>query len=52
VLARGSFASKDELRDKIFAYLGWHNDRSQPFQWTYRPKSWSANPGKISDARN
>ena len=42
VLTRGSFASKDELREKIYAYMHWHNLTDQPFHWTYRPKSWSA----------
>jgi transposase len=50
VIARGSFRSQDELRDKIHAYLHWHNDRGKPFRWTYRPKSWSKNPGKTFDA--
>ncbi|AUX40060.1 uncharacterized protein SOCE26_014560 [Sorangium cellulosum] len=49
VLARGSFRSKDELRDKVHAYLWWHNERAEPFEWTYRPASWSAIPGKTSD---
>jgi transposase len=52
VLARGSFTSKDDLRDKIYAYLGWHNQTDQPFHWTYRPKSWSQIPGVTSDGRN
>jgi hypothetical protein len=33
VIARGSFTSKDDLRDKIYAYLGWHNQTDQPFHW-------------------
>jgi hypothetical protein len=49
VLARASFCSKDELRDKVHAYLWWHNERAEPFEWTYRPASRSAIPGKTSD---
>lgn len=41
VLARGSFTSTDELRDKVYDYLLFHNQTDQPFHWTYRPKSWS-----------
>ena len=53
VIARGSFASLDELRDKIYAFLLWFNGRPErPFRWSYRPKSWSANPGQTSDERN
>jgi transposase len=52
VLARGSFASTDELREKIYAYLLWHNEFGRPFRWSYRPKSWSTKPGYTSDARN
>jgi transposase len=49
VLTRGSFPSTDDLRAKVEAYMLWRNERSRPFTWTYRPKSWSANPGKTSD---
>jgi transposase len=52
VLARGSFASKDKLRDKIYAYLLWHNEGAHPFRWSYRPKSWSENPGHSSAGRH
>jgi len=41
VLARGSFRSTDELRDALYAYMLWHNETARPFEWTYRPKSWS-----------
>jgi len=40
VLARGSFSSTDDLREKIYAYMIWQNDRARPFVWTYRPSSW------------
>ena len=52
VLARGSFASQDELRDAIYDYLGWHNETAQSFRWSYRPKSWSANSDQTSGGRN
>jgi hypothetical protein len=39
VLARGSFSSTADLREKIYAYILWHNDRATTFTWTYRPKS-------------
>lgn len=52
VITRGSFTSKDDLRDKIYAYLIWHNQTDQPFHWTYRPKSWSGNAGVSFDGRN
>jgi len=42
VLARGSFASLDELQEAVYDYLRWFNAQdAPPFQWTYRPKSWS-----------
>lgn len=50
VLARGSFASCDELRDRIYEYLLWFNQTDHPFTWSYRPKSWSKNQGTTSDA--
>jgi transposase len=41
VLARGSFRSLDELRERIYEYLLWFNTRADPpFRWSYRPKSW------------
>lgn len=53
VLARGSFVSQDDLTRKLYAYMSWHNDTAQPFQWSYRPKSWgTSNPGSTSDGRN
>ena len=53
VLARGSFTSTDDLRDKLYDYMLWHNQTDEPFHWTYRPKSWSAKKqGKTSGGRN
>jgi transposase len=52
VLARGSFSSKDELRERIYAYMLWHNLTNQPFHWTYRPKSWSRGIARTSDRRH
>lgn len=41
VLARGSFRSLDELRDRVEAYILWFNQQvAPPFEWSYRPKSW------------
>ena len=40
VMARGSFESKQDLADKVTRYILWHNQRSKPFRWTYRPASW------------
>ena len=49
VLARGSFTSKDDLRDKIYEYMLWHDLTDQPFHWSYRPKSWSQKIRGTSD---
>lgn len=35
VLKRGSFASRDELVDKIMRFIVRHNDTARPFAWTY-----------------
>lgn len=51
VLTRGSFVSKDELVDKINAYVLWHLRTDQPFRWSYRPKSWQTS-GKTNAGRN
>jgi transposase len=40
VISRGSFTTTDELCEKIYAYMLWHNLTDQPFEWSYRPKSW------------
>lgn len=49
VLARGSFCSTDELRDRLYEYMIWHNETAQPFHWTYRPKSWDrTSPSRAS----
>jgi hypothetical protein len=29
----------------MYDYMIWHNQSSQPFRWSYRPKSWSASQG-------
>jgi len=52
VLARGSFASKEDLCDKIYAYMLWHNQTDQLFHWSYGPKSWSAKAGQTSDGHS
>jgi transposase len=41
VMTRGSFRSRDELRERLYEYLLWFNAQNEPpFNWTYRPKSW------------
>lgn len=53
VLARGSFASKDELRDEIYKFLLWFNAQdAPPFNWTYRPSSWGEKQGDSSAGRH
>ena len=52
VLARGSFSSTEDLRVKVYEYLWWHNELAKPFQWSYRPKSWSNNSGQTSGGRH
>ena len=52
VITRGSFTSLEDLRDRIYAYLVWHNENAHPFEWTYRPRSWGVKCRQTSDARN
>ncbi|MFT3768140.1 MAG: IS630 family transposase [Minicystis sp.] len=52
VLARGSFVSLQDLQEKLYAYMVWHNETAQPFTWSYRPKSWSDKPAEISGGRD
>lgn len=41
VLARGSFRSLEELRQRVEDYILWFNQQAAaPFEWSYRPKSW------------
>lgn len=47
VIARGSFNSKQDLHDKVTAYILWHNQSAKPFRWSYRPKSWTTNPPEL-----
>jgi transposase len=35
LLRRGEFASKDELADRIIAFIKDYNRRAAPFRWTY-----------------
>jgi transposase len=51
VLARGSFTSPDDLAAKIDAYVEWYLKTDQPFQWSYRPKSWRMD-GQTSGERD
>ena len=52
VMKRGSFVSLEDLREKIYAYMHWHNETAQPFDWSYRPKSWAQKHAKTSDERH
>ena len=52
VLARGSFTSTADLREKIYNYMLWHNEHAIPFTWTYRPKSWDEKSPLSSGGRN
>jgi len=52
VLKRGSFTSLQDLQERIYAYLVWHNETDQPFEWSYRPKSWSEKHAQTSDWRH
>jgi hypothetical protein len=52
VLERGSFTSQQDLQEKIYAYMHWYNETDQPFEWSYRPKSWSQKPAKTSGGRH
>lgn len=53
VIARGSFTSRDDLRDQLYEFMLWFNDQPDcPFSWSYRPRSWSAIPGQTSDGVN
>lgn len=39
VIARGNFSSKQDLKDKIFAFIAYFNETlAKPFKWTYRAK--------------
>jgi len=40
VITRGNFISKDDLKDKILAFIDYFNETmAKPFKWTYRGKS-------------
>ena len=44
VLARGSFESSEQLRQRIYDYmLRFKAQNAPPFQWTYRPPLLAAN---------
>ncbi len=42
MLRRGSFRCADEFINKMYDDMIWHNQSSQPFGWSHRPRSWSA----------
>jgi hypothetical protein len=52
VLARGSFTSPQDLQEKLYDYMLWYNQTACPFEWTYRPKSWSRKRGRTSARPN
>ena len=52
VIARGSFTSTADLRDKVYAYILWHDDTAKPFHWSYCPKSWAQKPAPTCAAGN
>lgn len=39
LLKRGSFASTDELRERILAFVAYFNRHAKPFRWTYSGRS-------------
>ena len=40
IIARGIFASRNDLKRKIMRYIRFHNAHAKPFRWTYRnPRS-------------
>lgn len=39
LLRRASFASTDELRDRILAFIAYVNQHAKPFRWTYSGRS-------------
>ncbi len=39
LLRRGSFASTDELRERILAFVAYSNRHAKPFRWTYTGRS-------------
>lgn len=39
LLRRGNFRSKDDLKEKVLDYIGYHNRlRAKPYKWTYKGK--------------
>src|SRR6476659_3462558 len=36
LIARGIFASRNDLKRKIMRYIRFHNGNAKPFKWTYR----------------
>jgi hypothetical protein len=48
----GQPLSLADREEKICAYMHWHNETDQPFEWSHRPKSWSQKHVQTSGARN
>jgi hypothetical protein len=52
VLARGSFTSTQDLREKVERYLCWELTFDRPFDWMYRPDSWRRKSARTSGQRH
>jgi transposase len=52
VITRGSFASKEQLADKVTRYILWHNQTAKPLRWSYRPQSWAKQSAQTSGGVN
>lgn len=52
VIARGSFQSTEELRERVYAWILWYNERARPFSWTYKPNSWTNKSALTCELRN
>lgn len=52
VLTRGSFATRDALKDAVLDYMLWYDEHAEAFEWTYRPKSWQTKPAPVAGGRN
>ena len=62
-IARGSFASKQDLKDRLLSFIDYFNRTfAQPFRWTYtgrpvkaqqqsRPRTWRENWARTREAR-
>jgi len=52
VVRRGNFRSKEDLRDKLLAFIEYFNaTMAKPFRWTYQGSRWSLDVCVISAQR-